>query len=231
MTDLSNFADPSSPYLSGLALTSELRQVTADDFAVDWQILLNDEALDQFTNDGWVVLDHVFSASALTALQAESGFIAYREAKIAEGMRLADIRGDKIRWISEDFVAGTYYLQSIRALAQWLNQALFAGIRQSEAHYACYPPGFGYQWHTDNPIGRDERVVSAVYYLNDEWTHDDGGALVLIDYHGRSHQLLPKANRLVIFDSNLRHQVEVAQRQRYSIATWMRRDEAGVMLV
>jgi SM-20-related protein len=35
---------------------------------------------------------------------------------------------------------------------------------------------------------------------------------------------MPVANRLVIFDSDLQHQVQIAHRQRYSIATWMRRD-------
>lgn len=227
MTGFKKLTDASSPYL--LAPEPKLQQVTAGDFAVDWQILLADETLDRFVVEGWLVLDEVFSHCALLALQSESGFIGYREAKIAEGVRLADIRGDKIRWITQDFLAGSYYLQSIEKMAAWFNRTLFTGIRRSEAHYACYPPGSGYQWHTDNPIGRDDRVISAVYYLNDEWADCDGGSLTLIDHHNQPHQLLPKANRLVIFDSNLRHQVEIAHRQRFSIATWMRRDdEVGV---
>lgn len=205
----------------------ELKQA---DFSVDWQLLFDDSRLDAFSTVGFVVLNEVFSATALLALQAESGFVAYREAKIAEGVRLADIRGDRIRWITKDFFAGFYYLQTINELAQLFNRWLYVGIRHSEAHYACYPPGFGYQWHTDNPIGRDERAISAVYYLNDSWCAEDGGALTLIDHHDQQHSILPKANRLVIFDSNLRHQVEIAHRQRYSIATWMRRDDAMVLV-
>ena len=194
------------------------------DFTVDWEDKLTDKQLDTFVNDGWLIIDDVFNSTALLALQAESGFIDYRDAELTAGVRISDIRGDRIRWITEDFFAGYYYLQSINALALLFNRSLFAGIRHSEAHYACYPTGFGYQWHSDNPAGRDERVISAVFYLNDNWEAADGGELEVVDKHGTHHEVMPVANRLIIFDSDLRHQVQTAHRQRYSIATWMRRD-------
>lgn len=194
------------------------------DFEISWQDKLTDTELDTFVEDGWIIIDDVFEMKALLALQAESGFISYRDAELTAGIRVSDIRGDRIRWITENFFAGYYYLQSINALAALFNRSLFAGIRHSEAHYACYPVGFGYQWHSDNPAGRDERVISAVFYLNEEWSHTDGGALEIIDKHGGHHNVMPVANRLVIFDSDLQHQVQIAHRQRYSIATWMRRD-------
>ncbi|WP_286738866.1 2OG-Fe(II) oxygenase [Psychrobacter sp. UBA3068] len=194
------------------------------DFEINWQDKLTDTQLDKFVSDGWLIIDDVFEPKALMALQAESGFIDYRDAALTAGVRISDIRGDKIRWITENFFAGFYYLQSINALAALFNRSLFAGIRHSEAHYACYPVGFGYQWHSDNPAGRDERVISAVFYLNDEWTLNDGGALEIVDKQGVHHNVMPAANRLVIFDSDLPHQVQIAHRQRYSIATWMRRD-------
>ena len=194
------------------------------DFDVAWQNKLTDEQLDKFVDDGWMIIDGVFENKALLALQSESGFIDYRDAELTAGIRVSDIRGDRIRWITENFFAGFYYLQSINALAALFNRSLFAGIRHSEAHYACYPVGFGYQWHSDNPAGRDERVISAVFYLNDDWSDSDGGALEIVDKHGIHHTVMPVANRLVIFDSDLQHQVQIAHRQRYSIATWMRRD-------
>ncbi|MBB3107732.1 SM-20-related protein [Psychrobacter luti] len=194
------------------------------DFDVDWQNKLTDTQLDKFVDDGWMIIDGVFENKALLALQSESGFIEYRDAELTAGIRVSDIRGDRIRWITENFFAGYYYLESINALAALFNQSLFAGIRHSEAHYACYPVGFGYQWHSDNPAGRDERVISAVFYLNDDWSNNDGGALEIVDKHSIHHNVMPVANRLVIFDSDLQHQVQIAHRQRYSIATWMRRD-------
>ncbi len=204
------------------APTQKILQLS--DFAVSWEDRLTDKQLDTFVTDGWLTIDNVFNKTALLALQAESGFIDYRDAALTAGIRISDIRGDRIRWITENFFAGYYYLQSINALAALFNRSLFAGIRHSEAHYACYPAGFGYQWHSDNPAGRDERVISAVFYLNDEWTASDGGALEIIDKHGSHHSVMPVANRLVIFDSDMQHQVQIAHRQRYSIATWMRRD-------
>lgn len=212
-----------------LDLSETQKTLDYSDFSANWEQRINDEVLDIFVHDGFIVIDDVYSQTALLALQAESGFIDYRDAKLAEGVRKTDIRGDRIRWITKDFFAGYYYLQSINELAHLFNRTLFAGIRHSEAHYACYPPGFGYKWHSDNPVGRDERVVSAVFYLNDEWEDADGGQLSIIDSHNQPHQLLPKANRLVIFDSNLQHQVEIAHRQRYSIATWLRSDEALIV--
>lgn len=212
-----------------LDLSETQKALDYSDFSANWEQRINDEVLEIFVHEGFIVIDDVYSQTALLALQAESGFIDYRDAKLAEGVRKTDIRGDRIRWVTKDFFAGYYYLQSINELAHLFNRTLFAGIRHSEAHYACYPPGFGYKWHSDNPVGRDERVVSAVFYLNDEWEDADGGQLSIIDSHSQHHQLLPKANRLVIFDSNLQHQVEIAHRQRYSIATWLRSDEALIV--
>ncbi|MGP5178627.1 2OG-Fe(II) oxygenase [Psychrobacter aquimaris] len=213
---------PHSDDPSQKPLTQHILQPS--DFEISWQDKLTDTQLDTFVEDGWIIIDDVFETKALLALQAESGFINYRDAELTAGIRVSDIRGDRIRWITENFFAGYYYLQSINALAALFNRSLFAGIRHSEAHYACYPVGFGYQWHSDNPAGRDERVISAVFYLNDEWEPTDGGALEVIDKHGVHHNVMPVANRLVIFDSDLQHQVQIAHRQRYSIATWMRRD-------
>ena len=194
------------------------------DFTVNWEVLLTETVIDTLVTIGFLYLDGVFSTTDVIALQSESGFIEYRDATLAYGQRLSHIRGDKIRWIDKNSPAGMAYLQTIDKLAHYFNRYLFAGIRHCEAHYACYPSGFGYGWHTDNPKGRDERVISAVFYLNDDWQVNDGGALQIIDKQGNSHEILPKANRLIIFDSNLRHQVQIAHRQRYSIATWLRRD-------
>ncbi len=222
-TDHSDKTATVFPYVEDESSKS-LHHLQSKDFSVDWSHRLSDPMLDAFANQGWIVLDDIFAATALLALQAESGFIHYRDAQLTLGERISHIRGDKIRWINQDFLAGFYYLQSINELASVLNRNLFTGIRHSEAHYACYPIGFGYQWHSDNPVGRDERVISAVFYLNDDWTADDGGALEIVDHDGVHHTVMPVANRLIIFASDLQHQVQLAHRKRYSIATWMRRD-------
>ncbi len=192
--------------------------------APNWHSLIHDEQLDALATVGFLVLDDCFDLASVQLLQQESGFLQYKDATLTHGECLAHIRGDRIRWIDDTCPVGMAYLASIDELGQFLNQALYVGIRRSEAHYACYPVGFGYDWHSDNPVGRDERVISAVYYLNDNWTANDGGAIELIDKTDTTQILLPKANRLVVFDSNLLHKVAITQRVRYSIATWLRRD-------
>lgn len=201
-----------------------MNQSTFPNFSINWSERISDALLDQFIQQGMMILDDCFDQSALQALQQESGYIDYQAAHLTDGERLTHIRGDNIRWIDDNCQAGLDYLASINSLAQFFNQTLYTGIRRSEAHYACYPPGFGYQWHKDNPAGRDERVISAVFYLNNDWTDADGGEILLIDKQAQQQTLLPKANRLVLFDSELLHQVAITRRTRYSIATWMRRD-------
>ncbi|AKG19289.1 2OG-Fe(II) oxygenase [Moraxella bovoculi] len=193
-------------------------------FYADWHALI-DAKLDDFIATGTMMLDDVFAMDDLTALQNESGFIEYRQAHLTHGERESAIRGDSIRWIDESCPVGSAYLGAIDELGRYFNATLYTGIRSSEAHYACYPSGFGYKWHSDNPKGRDERVISAVFYLNDNWTADNGGAITVVDKTGETIQLLPQLNHLVVFDSNLLHQVEITNRTRFSIATWLRRDE------
>lgn len=193
-------------------------------FYADWHALI-DAKIDDFIATGTMMLDDVFAMDDLTALQNESGFIEYRQAHLTHGERESAIRGDSIRWIDESCPVGSAYLGAIDELGRYFNATLYTGIRSSEAHYACYPSGFGYKWHSDNPKGRDERVISAVFYLNDNWTAGNGGAITVVDKTGETIQLLPQLNRLVVFDSNLLHQVEITNRTRFSIATWLRRDE------
>lgn len=193
-------------------------------FKVDWTIKITDEHLENFEQLGFFFLDDVFENQEFLALQTESGFVDYKKASLTNGEQVVLIRGDNIRWIDEKCKIGLQYLNSIDDLGKFFNSIYYLGIKRSEAHYAHYPAGFGYQWHSDNPKGRDERVISAVFYLNDDWGEMDGGQISLIDKKQNTVQLLPKANRLIIFDSNLIHQVEITNRIRYSIATWLRRD-------
>lgn len=192
-------------------------------FLVEWEDKISESVLVHFEQTGFFVLDNVLALQDFLCLQQESGFLTYKEAALTGGMRYEAIRGDRIRWIDGQCVAGQKYLIALQGLAHFLNRLYYLGIKECEAHYACYPKGFGYLWHTDNPKGRDERVLSAVYYLNDEWAACDGGAIEVIDKTGTSQTLLPCANRLVVFDSNLSHQVQTTQRVRYSIAAWLRR--------
>lgn len=190
----------------------------------DWHTKIDEHYLSNFEKTGVFVLDDCFATADLLALQNESGLIDYQQAHLTNGERLSNIRGDSIRWIDENCTIGTHYLASIEKLGEFFNHTFFAGIQRAEAHYACYTAGFGYDWHSDNPKGRDERVISAVFYLNDNWTDADGGHIYVVDKTEQTQILTPKANRLVVFDSNLLHKVAITHKTRFSIATWLRRD-------
>lgn len=137
----------------------------------------------------------------------------------------AEIRGDRTLWLDDPRcapVAGAYLgaLQVVRAA---LNRTLYLGLPSQEAHYALYPPGVGYARHRDRFRDSDARVVSLVTYLNPEWGEADGGQLRLHLAHGPV-DIAPLAGTTVCFLSEVEHEVLPAQRQRLSIAAWLRRD-------
>ncbi len=158
----------------------------------------------------------------------EKGF--FHQAGIGRGSkhgRNAQIRGDSMCWLEEGFAIGQQYLQRMSDIRQQLNQALFLGLQSFEGHYAHYQVGSCYQRHVDRHQDNDARVVSSVCYLNDDWPQDAGGELHLFNANNELLLALPPTGgTLVLFMSaDMPHEVLVANRARYSIAGWFRRDE------
>ena len=141
------------------------------------------------------------------------------------GLR-GDIRGDATLWLDDarcgDPARG--YLALLDALRVALNERLFLGLAEVEAHYASYPPGAGYARHRDRFRDDDARVVSLVSYLNPHWLPGDGGELRL--HRGDACVDVIPRNGSVCFVSELEHEVLAAHRERFSIAAWMRRRSA-----
>ena len=103
------------------------------------------------------------------------------------------------------------------------------GLVECEAHYAVYPPGAGYARHLDRLRDSDARVVSAVFYLNEDWHDADGGALRLYLADGAGRDVLPARRRrwCCSCPAEFEHEVLPATRERMSIACWMRQRELG----
>ncbi len=59
------------------------------------------------------------------------------------------------------------------------NRGLMIGLFEFEACFAVYQPGEFYDRHLDSFEGARNRVVSLVVYLNEDWTEESGGALVV----------------------------------------------------
>lgn len=134
------------------------------------------------------------------------------------------LRGDRTLWLDDPRcgAAAGAFLATLDALRIALNQRLFLGLAETEAHYARYAPGSGYARHRDRFRDNDARVVSLVAYLNDDWNEADGGALRLHFEHG-AIDIPPLGGTAVCFRSELEHEVLPALRERLSIAAWFRR--------
>lgn len=198
----------------------------------DWPQQLGEAQLDHWAEHGWCVLDGLLPVTTFTALQQHLQLAPLQAARLTGDQLQQQIRSDATAWLSEATPIEAAFLQSMGQLGQWLNQQFFLGIRRVEAHFAQYETGAFYAVHRDNPQGRQERAVSAVFYLNEGWTGEDGGQIRLQDRHEAWHEWLPLGNRLVLFDSDLLHEVCPARRRRQSIACWLRRDaEADVLTV
>lgn len=135
------------------------------------------------------------------------------------------VRRDSIRWLSSEHTAEREYLEWMDGLRSGINERLFMGLFDYECHFAHYPPGAFYQRHLDAFQGRTNRVLTTVYYLNDQWQADQGGELLLYanDSDRVLEQVLPETGTLLVFLSDrFPHEVLETHRDRYSIAGWFR---------
>jgi len=199
---------------------------------LDWADMDGQSGWDRLAEQGWLVLDQVLPLALYQGLLMEAlDARDYRDAELVTGGRQATVRSDSTRWIEAADglqTSGMQYLAALEGLGQVLNRMLYTGIRSVEAHFACYQPGQFYARHRDNPAGSTVRAISTVLYLNgavhDVWQAAWGGAIQLEDLQGITHDVLPQANRMVVFVSDLPHEVKPASRVRRSIAGWLRRD-------
>ncbi|BES71665.1 hypothetical protein RE428_26830 [Marinobacter nanhaiticus D15-8W] len=138
------------------------------------------------------------------------------------------VRRDQIAWLNGQTEAQRALFDLFEQIQAGLNQRLFLGLRRFEAHYATYEPGDFYRRHLDSFHGRSSRIISLVLYLNEDWVLTDGGLLQVFNRENPNEvcgSVLPEAGRVAIFVSeDMPHEVLAAQRTRYSIACWFRRD-------
>ncbi|WP_278362916.1 2OG-Fe(II) oxygenase [Acinetobacter schindleri] len=188
----------------------------------DWNV---DQILDDLDQHGFSVVDGAYSIEYQHAVSQEclSHLNEFRDAAIQNGV-VSNIRSDHILWLQPEFQISHQHTETLQQFSQVLNRAFYLGIKDVEAHFACYNAGEFYALHRDNPQGKNGRMISSVYYLHEEWQDDWGGELHLQDKNGQWHTISPKPNRLAFFQSDLLHEVLVAKHQRLSITAWLRSD-------
>ncbi|MEQ1137413.1 2OG-Fe(II) oxygenase [Acinetobacter seifertii] len=182
-----------------------------------------DQILDDLNAHGFAIIDHAYSDQyrAQVANECSHHMDEFREAGIQNGV-VSNIRSDHILWINDQLPIAQQHIETLSLLSQSLNQAFYLGIKEVEAHFACYHAGEFYALHRDNPQQKNDRIISSVYYLHPKWQEDWGGQLRLQDKNENWHIVKPEPNRLVVFQSNLLHEVLVSKQQRLSITAWLR---------
>lgn len=191
--------------------------------------------VDALVEQGWYVGEACLDAELcrelrreLTALADLGGLEAAGIGRGSEHALRRDIRGDAIHWLDRESQAQRRYLQAMGELQSELNQALYLGLFEYEAHFAHYPPGAFYRTHLDSFRGRANRVVSTVGYLNPDWPADGGGEMVLYapdDPAREVARVRPEAGTFACFLSEtVPHEVLPTRLPRASIAGWFRRN-------
>ncbi|WP_394424060.1 2OG-Fe(II) oxygenase [Vreelandella stevensii] len=191
--------------------------------------------VDALVEQGWYVGKGVIDPALCQALQGEllhlAAHDALDEAGIGRGQQhllRKDIRGDAIHWLDRESEAQRHYLDAMAELQRSLNQALFLGLFEYEAHFAHYPAGAFYQRHLDSFRGRANRVISTVGYLTPDWPADGGGEMVIYDPDDPSREVarvVPEAGTFACFLSEtIPHEVLPTRLPRTSIAGWFRRN-------
>ncbi len=186
-----------------------------------------DQILDDLDQHGFSIIDDAYSSEYIHKLVEEctSHLNQFRDAAIQNGI-VSNIRSDHILWLHEELKISHQHTKTLYTLAEQFNRAFYLGINNVEAHFACYNSGEFYALHRDNPQGKNGRIISAVYYLHEDWQDDWGGELRLQDKNDQWHTLQPKPNRVTLFQSDLLHEVLKAKHQRLSITAWLRHNDS-----
>lgn len=182
-----------------------------------------DQVLDDLNEYGFAIINDAYSIEYTQSLVQECSthLAEFRAAGVKSGV-ISHIRSDHILWIDDQLPIAQHHLHALQQLSENLNQAFYLGIKEVEAHFACYNAGEFYALHRDNPQQKNDRVISTVFYLHEHWQADWGGQLHLQDKQNDWHIIEPQPNRLVIFQSDLLHEVLLSKQQRLSITAWLR---------
>jgi SM-20-related protein len=186
-------------------------------------------AVDQLSDKGYFIWDDFVAPEVVKKLvliadegNRSGGFKKAGIGKQALFQLDKSVRGDYIQWLdkSNPHEIVQQFLNKIELLKRELNESCYLGLRDFETHFAIYPENTFYKKHVDRFQQNAHRVISFVLYLNQNWQEGHGGELAL-HFADQIEKVQPVAGRLLLFRSEMEHEVLMSYRKRYSLTGWM----------
>lgn len=190
---------------------------------------------DDLASKGWSWQPDLLPDALLLALREEICMLDAEAALAPAGVGREDafqidrsIRKTRITWLDGSSPAQRAFADWAELWRESLNRSLLLGLFEFEACYAVYPEGGFYERHLDSFEGARNRIVSIVVYLNEHWSEEDGGALVIwpegaADTDAPVARIVPEGGGVVMMLSeSIPHAVQPTARPRYGIAGWWR---------
>ena len=184
--------------------------------------------LDALSEDNYVIIDQFLDLTIYAEVKAYflSKFQFFSQAGIGTQLQATictDIRGDRIYWLEKEAVTTIpSFWGLIDETISMFNRYCFLSLASSEFHFSNYPPGTHYDAHVDQFQNSNNRIISIIMYLNDDWQTGDGGELEIFRGDNKTVSVEPIARRCVMFKSaNILHRVLQCNKSRYSVTGWL----------
>lgn len=150
--------------------------------------------IDALATDGYYIWDDFLSEEEVTQLRdcIPDNWKKARIGRNDDVTRIESIRSDKIQWLKPAMgqpIAN--YLSKMEEIRQEVNRHFFLGLFEYEAHFAKYEKGDFYQKHLDCFKGNENRRLTTVFYMNESWSEEDAGELVVYDLNDKEIATIP----------------------------------------
>lgn len=186
--------------------------------------------LAELSNQGWTVLPFERTlAQKLAKLAIEHRQNkSFKRASLSESSSpILEIRNDEILWLEaksfnleESEVA---LLSGLECLKLALKEYFRIHLSEIECHYAIYDAGHFYHRHSDATQVNNRRIFSFVIYLNENWSKEDAGQLIGYGEEEIIFELKPELGQMILFRSDIEHEVKMTKRPRMSVTGWFRK--------
>jgi SM-20-related protein len=183
--------------------------------------------IDELAESDYVVIDdflpdYVFKELLILIENHKSDFERAGIGSNKENQIWASVRGDLTYWLSphanSEFSAIWGLIDETMGM---LNRYCYLSLSGKEFHLVHYPKGTWYKKHVDQFADRNNRLISMICYLNNDWNKEDGGKLKIYLSNEESIYVEPIAKRCVLFKSAaIPHSVQEVHKSRYSLTGW-----------